>query len=97
MDFIVKLSKSKGPINNINYNNILVIIKRFIKYNKFIPINEFYLTKDLVNIIAQKVINNYKLLNEFITNKDITFIFQFFIIFITKLKVNNKLFTTFYL
>ncbi len=40
--------------------------------------------------------NNYKLSNEFITNESITFILQLFIIFITKLKINNKLSTTFH-
>ncbi len=97
IDFIIKLSKSKDSINNTNYNNIFIIIKRLIKYNKFIPINKSHSIKDLVDIIIQEVINNYKLLDEFIINKNITFILQFFITFTTKLKVNNKLSITFYL
>ncbi len=36
IDFIIKLFKSKDSINNTNYNNIFVIVERFIKYNKFI-------------------------------------------------------------
>ncbi len=51
INFIVKLFKSKDFISNINYNNIFIIIERFIKYNKFIPINESYLIKDLVDIV----------------------------------------------
>ncbi len=97
IDFIVKLFKSKDPVNNINYNNIFVIIKRFIKYSKFIPINESYLIKDFVNIVIRKVINNYRLSNKFIIDKDTTFAFRFFIIFIVKLGVNSKLFITFHL
>src|SRR6266566_1798069 len=97
MDFIVKLSKSKDLINNINYNNIFIIIERFIKYSKFISINKSHLIKDLVDIIIRKVINNYRLPNEFIINRNTTFALQFFITFITKLKVNNKLFIIFYL
>ncbi len=97
IDFIVKLPKSRDPVSNINYNNIFIIMERFTKYNKFIPVNESYLTKDLVDIIIQKIINNYRLPNEFITDKDTTFASRFFIIFIVKLKVNNKLSITFYL
>ena len=96
INFIVKLSKSKDSINNTNYNNILVIIKYFTKYNKFISTNESYSTEDLINIIVRKVINNYKLSDEFITDKDTTFTFRFFITFITKLRVNNKLSIAFY-
>ena len=97
IDFIVKLFKSKDFVNNINYNNIFVIIKRFIKYNKFIPINESHLTEDLIDTVIRKIINNYRLSNEFIIDKSITFVSRFFITFITKLKVNNKFSTTFHL
>ncbi len=97
MNFIVKLSKSKNPINNINYNNILVIIKRFTKYNKFILINEFHLIKDLANIVVRKIINNYRLSNKFVTDKSTIFISRFFTILIIKFGVNNKLSIAFYL
>ena len=83
IDFIVKLLKSKDFINNINYNSIFVIVEYFIKYSKFILINESYLTKDFIDIIVQEVVNNYRLPNEFIINKSTTFTLQFFIIFIT--------------
>ena len=96
IDFIIKLFKSKDSINNTNYNNIFVIVERFIKYNKFIPINESHSIKDLADIVIREIINNYRLSDEFIIDKNITFVLQFFIIFITKLKVNNKLFTTFH-
>ncbi len=73
INFIIKLLKSKDPINNINYNNILIIIKHFIKYNKFILINESHLTKDFINTVIKEVINNYRLPNKFITDKNTTF------------------------
>src|SRR6266566_1503218 len=91
IDFIVKLFKSKDSINNISYNSILVIIERLIKYNKFILVNKSYLIEDLVDIIIREVINNYRLLNEFIIDKNTTFILRFFITFITKLEMNSKL------
>ncbi len=72
-------------------------MNRFIKYNKFTPTNESHLIKDFTDIVIREIISNYKLLNEFIIDKDIIFVFQFFIIFIIKLKINNKLFIIFYL
>ncbi len=96
MDFIVKLFKSKDFVNNTNYNSILVIIKHFTKYNKFIPINKSHSIEDFTDIIIRKIINNYKLLDEFIINKNTTFVLQFFIILIVKFRINNKLFIVFH-
>ena len=97
INFIVKLFKSKDPVNNISYNSIFVIVKHFIKYSKFILLNKSYLIEDLADIIVWKIINNYRLLDEFVINKGITFTLRFFIIFIIKLRINNKFFIVFYL
>ncbi len=96
IDFIVKLSKSKDFVSNISYNSIFVIVERFIKYNKFIFVNEFYLIEDFTDIVIQKIINNYRLLDEFIINRGMTFALQFFIVFIAKFGVNSKFFIIFY-
>jgi len=48
-------------------------MERLIKYSKFILINESHSTKDLVDIIIWKIINNYGLLDEFIIDRSITF------------------------
>src|SRR6266699_2857044 len=97
IDFIVKLPKFKDSVSNISYNSILVIIERFIKYGKFIPINKSYSIEDFADIIIRKVINNYGLLDEFVINRGTTFTLRFFITFIIKFGMNNKLFIAFYL
>ena len=97
MNFIVKLPKSKDFINNTNYNSILVTIDHFIKYSKFTPANESHSIEDFADIVVREIISNYKLLDEFITDRDIIFTFRFFITFTAKFKMNNKLSTTFYL
>ena len=97
IDFIVKLPKSRDLINNINYNSIFVIIKRFTKYSKFILVNESHSIEDLADTVIREVINNYRLPDEFIIDKSTTFALRFFIIFIIKLGVNNKLSITFHL
>src|SRR6266699_1944314 len=97
MNFIVKLFKSKDPINNTNYNSILVIIDRLTKYRKFTSANESHSIEDLADIVIREVISNYKLLNEFVTDRGTIFAFRFFITFIVKLGVNSKLFIVFHL
>ncbi len=52
MDFIVKLPKFKDLISNTSYNSIFIIIDRFIKYNKFISVNESHSTKDFADIVV---------------------------------------------
>ena len=74
MNFIIKLFKSKDPINNTTYNNIFVIIEYLIKYSKFIPINKSYSIKDLTDTVVRKIINNYRSLDKFITDRSTTFI-----------------------
>ncbi len=97
MDFIVKLFKSKDLVNNTSYDSILVIIEYFTKYSKFVSINESYSIEDLADIVIWEVINNYRLLDEFMIDKDIIFVLRFFIVFIVKLRVNSKCFIVFYL
>ncbi len=70
---------------------------RFTKYSKFIFANESHSTKDLTDIVVRKVINNHRLLNEFVTDKSTIFVSRFFITLIAKFGVNSKLFTIFYL
>jgi len=52
INFIVKLSKSRDPVNNTSYNSILVTVDRFIKYGKFTPANESHSTKDFADIVV---------------------------------------------
>ncbi len=97
MDFIVKLFKSRNPVSNTNYNNILVIIDRLTKYGKFMSANESHSIEDLADIIVRKVISNHRLPNEFVTDRGTTFVFRFFIAFTAKFGINSKLSIVFYL
>ena len=45
MDFIMKLSKSEDSVTNKNYNNILVVVDKLIKYIYLIPYNEKSIAK----------------------------------------------------
>ena len=42
IDFIIKLLKFKNIATEVSYNNILIIINKFIKYSHFILYNKIY-------------------------------------------------------
>ena len=47
INFIIKLPKFKNIIIKIYYNNILIIINKFIKYSHFISYNKIYKIKKI--------------------------------------------------
>ena len=53
MDFIVKLPKSKDPMDQTTYDSILVMVDRLTKYAHFIPCRE----TDKTNVIATRVLD----------------------------------------
>ena len=64
MDFIVKLPISKEPITGIEYDSILVIIKRLTWYRMFIPYIEASIAKDLAYAVSKYVIAIYRMPKE---------------------------------
>ena len=54
-DFIVKLLKSKNPIMGQEYNSILVIVDKAIKWGNFILYIEEILVKDLLEVYVKEV------------------------------------------
>ena len=64
MDFIVKLLISKEPITGVEFDSILVIIKRLICYKIFILYIKASIAKDLIYIINKFVIAIYRMIKE---------------------------------
>ena len=64
IDFIVKLPKSRDLIIGVEFDSILVIIKRLIRYSIFILYKEASIAKDLAYAINKTIIANYSLLEE---------------------------------
>ena len=54
MNFIVKLSKSKDPGTDLEYDSIFVIIDRLTKYTYFIPCREDMSAEDLIYNLATR-------------------------------------------
>ena len=81
----------------VKYNLILVIINRLTKYNIFKLYKEANIAKDLLYIINQLIVANYKTLDKCITNKDKLFISKFQHFITRQLETLYKMLTLYYL
>ena len=70
MDFIVKLPISKELMTGIEYDSILVIIKRLTCYKMFIPYIEASIAKDLAYVVSKYVVITYRMPKEWIIDRD---------------------------
>jgi hypothetical protein len=77
MNFIMKLLKLKEPMTQKEYNLILVIINRLIKYEYFISYLEKSIAEDLTYIFMKHIIVNHGILKEIISDRDKLFTLKF--------------------
>ena len=77
MDFITKLPKSVKLITGTEFDSILVITDRFIKYGYFVPYKESSLAEDLTYAFNKTIIGNHRILKEIISDRDKLFISKF--------------------
>jgi len=54
-DFIIKLLKSKDPVTRQEYNNILVIVDKAIKWGYFVLYTEEMSVEDLSKVYIKEV------------------------------------------
>jgi hypothetical protein len=74
LDFVVKLLLSRDPITRIEYDSILVVIDKLIKYTYIILYLEASTAEDLVYTFLRVVVANYSAPEEMISDKDKFFI-----------------------
>jgi hypothetical protein len=77
MNFIIKLLKLKESMTQREYNLILIVIDRLIKYRYFISYLEKSITENLAYIFIKYIIVNYKISKEIINNRDKLFTLKF--------------------
>jgi len=97
MNFIIKLSSLKNSAWKVWFNNILMIVNRLIKYTMFISFKKIVTASVLMYIILQKLINNHKLLKEFIINRDKLFTSRFWKMLTAEFEIKWKMLTAYYL
>jgi hypothetical protein len=74
LDFVIKLLLSRDPITKIEYDSILVVTDRLIKYTYIILYLEASTAENLVYIFLRVVVANYSALKEMISDRDKFFI-----------------------
>jgi hypothetical protein len=74
LDFVVKLLLSRDLITKIEYDSILVITDRLIKYTYIILYLEASIIEDLAYTFLRIIIANYSALEEIISDKNKFFI-----------------------
>ena len=69
--------KLKDPITGQDYNIILVIVDKLIKWGYFIAYIEEILAKDITKIYIKEVFIRHRALSKIILNRDLRFIAVF--------------------
>jgi len=71
------LLKLKDPITGQDYNAILVIVDKLIKWGYFIAYTEEILAEDIARIYIKEVFAKYRVLSKIILDRDLIFIIVF--------------------
>jgi len=71
------LLKLRDPITGQNYNAILVIVDKLIKWGYFIAYTEEILAEDIARIYIKEVFIRYRVLSKIILDRDLRFIAVF--------------------
>ena len=77
MDFIIKLPKLRDPISGQDYNTILVIVDKLIKWGYFIVCIKEILVENIARIYIKEVFIRYRVLDKIILDRDLRFITAF--------------------
>jgi len=71
------LPKLKDPITGQDYNAILVIVDKLIKWGYFIACTEEILAEDIARIYIKEVFVRYGALSKIISDRDLRFVTAF--------------------
>ena len=97
LNFIIKLLKFKKRVIEAIYDLILIIINRLIKYEYFLSYKEATFAKDLIYTFFRTIVDNHKLSDEIISNRDKLFTLKFWKSLVNQLKIHHKLLTAYHL
>jgi len=71
------LLKLRDPITGQDYNAILVIVDKLIKWGYFIACTEEILAEDIARIYIKEVFIKYRALSKIISDRDLRFVAVF--------------------
>ena len=96
MDFITDLLKSAHPLTGVEYNSILVIVKRLTKWAYFIPFLKTATAIDFAHVFIETVFAQHRMPKEIISDRDKLFTLQFWQSLTDQLGTRHKLSTAFH-
>ena len=96
MNFIIKLPLSMNSTIKKNYNAILIIIDRLIKYSHIVLFKKEYTVEQLKYIVLNRLIKYHKLFKKIINDRNKVFIFNYWKTLISLLNVKLRLFTAYH-
>ena len=96
MDFITDLPESLDPITGIYYQGILVIVDRFSKAAKFVPVKNKQTAEDLAHLIIKELIATEGVPKSIVSDRDKLFISKFWTALMTRLGTQKKMSTAFH-
>jgi hypothetical protein len=96
LNFIIKLPESKEPITKTNFDSILVVTNRLIKYGYFIPYRESSSAEDLTYVFNKHIIGNHGIPKRIINNRNKLFTSRFWKSLINQLGTYYKMLTDYY-
>jgi len=94
LDFITDLLESQEPLTKVNYDSILVIVDRFIKYAYFLPYWKTANKEDLVYTFLQVIVGNHGLPDKIVSDRDKLVTSRFWQSLTRQLGSKHKLSTT---
>jgi len=78
------LLKLRDPITGQDYNAILVIVDKLIKWGYFIAYTEEISAEDVARIYIKEVFARYRALSKIISDRDLRFIAAFWEVFLAE-------------
>ena len=77
MNFITNLSESENSITKVSYDEILIMIDRFLKMTKFILVKSKQTAKQLTYVLIKKLVVTEKVLKSIVFNRNKFFVLKF--------------------
>ena len=96
IDFVVKLLLSRDSWTNCEYNAILVVTDRLMKYTYILLYKEVSTAEELANQLLRAIFTHYRILDKIISDRDKLFISKFWTTIIALLRIKRKLLIAFY-
>ena len=77
MNFITNFSESENLITQVSYDEILIMIDRFLKITKLISIKSKQTAKQLTYVLIKKLIVTEEVLESIVFDRDKLFVSKF--------------------